>query len=109
MILELVFILTISLLLSMGNVLQKMGNKELDFKKLVRNKAWLIGCILASLSFPVMILALNFMNISVLQPGSTLNLVLTLMLGRLVLGEKLTTKEYIGTLLMIVGVLCIVA
>jgi len=109
MMLELTFILTISLLLSTGNVLQKMGNKGFDFERLVKDKAWLTGCILASLSFPVMLLALNFMNISILQPGSTLNLVLTLILGRFVLGERLTTREYVGILLMIVGVLCVVA
>ncbi|RLG17230.1 hypothetical protein DRN62_01745 [Nanoarchaeota archaeon] len=109
MMLELTFILMTSLLLSTGNILQKMGNKGFDFEKLIKDRAWLTGCILAFLSFPVMILALNFMNISVLQPGSTLNLVLTLILGRLILGERLTTKEYVGILLMIVGVLCVVA
>lgn len=67
----------------------------------------LLGFLIYGIGALIMIIAYRYGSLSVLQPFLSLNYVLSIFLGYLVLGEIITIYKIIGVSLIIIGVLTI--
>lgn len=68
----------------------------------------LLGFILYSFGAGLMILSYRFGSVSILQPILSINYALSLILGAIVLNEKISIKAVFGILLISFGVILIV-
>jgi drug/metabolite transporter (DMT)-like permease len=71
---------------------------------LVRSRRWLAGTILAGLGWPFHVAALVLAPLTVVQPALAVGLLLLLVLGDRLLGERVGGREVLAVLAIVVGV-----
>jgi drug/metabolite transporter (DMT)-like permease len=103
-----------STLYSLGIALQAMDAKEAPSeeqlrlalaRRLVRRARWLAGTGLSILGFPLQVVALMLAPLVVVQPALAAGLLVLLILGQRMLGERAGKYEYISVLAITVGVI----
>lgn len=67
----------------------------------------LIGFVFYAVGALAMLVAYRFGSLSVLQPMLSLNYVISLILGVIILGEEITPARVIGVLIIMIGVILI--
>ena len=67
----------------------------------------LLGFLLYGIGAVIMIVAYKFGSLSVLQPMLSLNYVITIILGKLVLGEIISVYKLLGVTIIIISVILI--
>jgi len=72
--------------------------------QLVRNRRWLAATALSLLGWPLQVLALSLAPLALVQPTLALGLVLLLVLGARVLGERVGRREVAAVALVIAGI-----
>jgi drug/metabolite transporter (DMT)-like permease len=72
--------------------------------QLVRNRRWLAATALSLLGWPLQVLALSLAPLALVQPTLALGLVLLLVLGARVLGERVGRREVTAVALVIAGI-----
>jgi drug/metabolite transporter (DMT)-like permease len=102
-----------STLYSLGIALQAMDAKEAPreeqlrlalARRLVRRARWLAGTGLSILGFPLQVVALMLAPLVVVQPALAAGLLVLLIVGQRMLGERAGKYEYISVLAITVGV-----
>src|SRR5205807_7945064 len=102
-----------STLYSLGIALQAMDAKEAPHEQqlrlalawsLVRRSRWLLGTGLSILGFPLQVVALLLAPLVVVQPALAAGLLVLLMLGQRMLGERAGRYEYACVLAIAIGV-----
>ena len=103
-----------STLYSLGIALQAMDAKQAPreeqlrlalARRLVRRARWLAGTGLSILGFPLQVVALMLAPLVVVQPALAAGLLVLLILGQRMLGERAGKYEYISVLAITVGVI----
>lgn len=89
-----------SICVCIGQLLWKLSTKQGIF-------IMLIGFVFYGIGALVMLLAYKYGKLSVLQPMLSLNYVLSIILARIVLNEKISVLKCIGVLVIITGVVLI--
>jgi drug/metabolite transporter (DMT)-like permease len=77
--------------------------------QLVRNRRWLAATALSLLGWPLQVLALALAPLALVQPTLALGLLLLLVLGARVLGERVGRRELTAVALVIAGIACLAA
>ena len=72
--------------------------------KLVRNPRWLLATGLAALGWPFQLLAFSLAPLTLVQPTLSLGLVLLLVMGSRMLGERIGRREAAATAAIVAGV-----
>src|SRR3954470_23347569 len=72
--------------------------------QLVRNGRWLAATALSLLGWPLQVLALSLAPLALVQPTLALGLLLLLVLGTRVLGERVGRRELAAVALVVVGI-----
>jgi drug/metabolite transporter (DMT)-like permease len=87
--------------------LNKLGKvKKINLrlvKKLIKNKLWMTGLIISGIPVVLFTWLLSFEEVSVINPLMSLSLLVILFNGYFFLKEKLTTKQLIGAVSLIIG------
>src|SRR6266702_3806053 len=100
-------------LYSLGIALQAMDAREAPHEEhlrlalargLVRRARWLLGTGLSILGFPLQVVALLLAPLVVVQPALAAGLLVLLMLGQRMLGERAGRYEYACVLAIAIGV-----
>jgi multidrug transporter EmrE-like cation transporter len=76
-----------------------------NVKNFAKNKLWLLGFILATLSWYVYLPALAFADISLLSPLMGVGLIILVFFSYFYLKEKITIKEIVGMIFIIIGII----
>jgi drug/metabolite transporter (DMT)-like permease len=77
--------------------------------QLVRNGRWLGATALSLLGWPLQVLALALAPLALVQPTLALGLLLLLVLGARVLGERVGRRELAAVVLVVAGIGCLAA
>ena len=67
----------------------------------------LIGFVLYGIGALAMLIAYHYGKVSVLQPVLSMNYVISILLGTLLLNEMVIFTKYLGVCFIIIGVICI--
>jgi multidrug transporter EmrE-like cation transporter len=99
---------------NIGQVLEKKGVDMLpkiedtsakdNIKNFARNKIWLLGLILATVSWYVYLPALEFADLSLLSPLAGVGLIILVVFSRFYLKEPISKVEVAGMALIVIGV-----
>lgn len=102
-----------SALYSLGVVLQAMDAKETEdhhylriglARDLVKRRRWLMGTGLSMLGWPLQLLALSLAPLVVVQPAMAAGLLVLLVAGEHMLGERAGRREHLAVSAIVVGV-----
>jgi hypothetical protein len=102
-----------SSLYSLGIALQAMDAREAPQEEhlrlalawgLVRRSRWLLGTGLSIMGWPLQVVALLLAPLVVVQPALAAGLVLLMLLGERMLGERAGRAEYVAVTLIVLGV-----
>jgi drug/metabolite transporter (DMT)-like permease len=72
-------------------------------RQLMRRRRWLAGTILAALGWPLQLAALALAPVTIVQPILAVGLVVLLVAGRRVLGERVRPSACVGAIAVLVG------
>ena len=87
--------------------LKKASNYD-SILSLLKNKNLYIGAGLYLLSAVLNIIILKYLNYSTVLPLTSLTYVWTMVVSRIILKEKLTSKKIIGTTLIFIGAIFVI-
>ena len=87
--------------------LKKASNYD-SIISLLKNKNLYIGAFLYLLSAILNIVILKYLNYSTVLPLTSLTYVWTMVISKIVLKEKLTSKKILGTMLIFIGAIFII-
>ena len=87
----------------------KRGADRLEFSivALIKNYSIYLGALLYLVSNILFILPLRSNNLSIVYGFSGLYYVWTMLIGRYILGERITTRKIVGVALVVIGIVVI--
>lgn len=100
-----VYLIIMTVIGSLASFYLKKSSSVLE--KLFTNKFFYIGGGLYFISALINIYVLNYLDYSVVLPLTSITYIWTIVIAHYKLKEKITKKKVIGTLIIIIGAICV--
>jgi drug/metabolite transporter (DMT)-like permease len=95
----------------MAIILQKHSMKKMEkfsVVKLLFNGTWIISIVISALGILCYLAAIKFYSVSTVQPIITFSTVIPVIVGPLLLKEKLSGEKWLAILLVIIGIMAVI-
>lgn len=113
--LQYLFLILSILLISLGQILQKRATEATPFIKFFENHhlssifthSFLFSTIALALSTVLWVLSLSGLDLSIANPSLSLSYVIVMISAKIIYGEQIPKRRWVGIFLIIVGIIVI--
>ncbi|WP_312832213.1 EamA family transporter [Sedimentibacter saalensis] len=102
-----IYLIIMTFLGSLASYYLKKASNSNELRNLITNRLLYIGGGLYFLSALINIYILRYLDYSVVLPLTSITYIWTIVIAHYKLNEKITKKKVIGTLIIIIGAICV--